>query len=230
MAIEFSRKAAISLHPIGREQSAVAVIDDAVEDPQALINQASLAAYSAGGPYYPGVRADAGEAYRAALARAALPLIRSVFGAESPQWRIECFFSLVTLAPENLALIQRLPHYDGVDADRFAVVHYLCDPKHGGTSFYRHVDTGHEIITAARFESYRASLAAGVAREGEPPLRYVDDGAPLFERIAHFECRFNRLLIYRGAALHCSTHGAGANFSADPKDGRLTVTAFLTRA
>jgi hypothetical protein len=92
------------------------------------------------------------------------------------------------------------------------------------------LETGYEIITEARFPNYRASLAAGIAREGEPPARYVDDGAPLFARIAKLECAFNRLLIYRGAALHCSSHGEGANFSADPLSGRLTVTSFLTRA
>ena len=134
------------------------IVDDAVADPRSLVDGASGVQYSAGGPYYPGVRADAGENYRAALAQAALPLIRNVFGIEAPQWQFECFFSLVTLTPEMLTLIQRLPHYDGVEDQRFAALLFLCDAKFGGTAFYRHCATGFETVNAERFPVFKHAL------------------------------------------------------------------------
>ena len=49
----------------------------------------------------------------------------------------------------------------------------------------------------------------------------------MFERIARYDCTFNRALIYRGRNLHSVNTPRSYEASADPRSGRLTVNTFL---
>lgn len=220
-----SSRAAIRVVHQGRERQPVIVADDLLADPDAWRAAAGGARYGRIGPYYPGVRAHvpggAAEALRGELAEA----IGEAFGVVPPM--LECFFSIVTTPPQALAPIQRLPHVDGLEPDRIAILVYLSGAAQGGTAFYRQRATGFETVDAARFPTFDAALKAGVAEHGLPPPAYIAADTPLYEQIAAYEARPNRALIYRSHALHCAAIPPGVALPADPATGRLSVNAFL---
>jgi len=212
---------------IGAEQSPVHVIDAASADPQGLIDSAAAQAFGPIGAYYPGVRAALDDDFRTSLTGTLSPILSDHFGLSAQRYDGECFFSLATTPPAALAPIQRLPHYDGLEAERIAVLLFLCPNRFGGTNFFRHKKTGFETVSRERFGDYKNALEDDVRQFGLPPARYIDDGAPIFDRIAQFECVFNRMLIYHGNSLHCSAIPDASHLSDDPRSGRLTINAFL---
>jgi len=110
--------------------------------------------------------------------------------------------SITTTDPSQLRVVQRVPHFDSSAANELAVVHYLCGPEHGGTSFYRHRKTHFESINSDRLKLYADTLKEEVITQHPPPAKYIDGNTPLFERIGSFEARFNRALIYPSNVLH----------------------------
>jgi hypothetical protein len=136
----------------------------------------------------------------------------------------------VTTPPARLALIQRLPHFDGFNPEGVAILYYLGGAEQGGTSFFRHKASGFETVTEERFPAYKTTLESELRTYGTPPPRYIDDGAPLFERTRKVDAAFNRMLIYRGVMLHSGAIDNMSPLHADPARGRLTVTGFLDPA
>jgi hypothetical protein len=137
--------AAVALHHVGEEAEPVLVIDGLMRTPAAMVEfaarEADFDAAAAGENFYPGVQAPAPLEYVSLLGRTLTPLIQKAFGL--PRARpanASCKLSLVTLPPEALNLAQRLPHIDTVDPLQFAVLHFFCEPRFGGTAFYRHPD------------------------------------------------------------------------------------------
>lgn len=231
-ALEFSFSAdhKIKIERLGEERQPLVIIDDALAEPDAFVAAAADQSYGTIGPYYPGLRAPLPAQFNESFCAAIAPMIAENFSIEAARWRGECFYSLVTTPPDRLAPIQRLPHYDGVEEERMAALIYLCPAHFGGTSFYRHKSTGFETVTEDRFNQFKQTLEQEIRKDGLPPARYVDDGAPLFERTRLIDTVFNRMLIYRGVNLHCSAIDNNVPLPTDPKQGRLTITAFLTPA
>ena len=228
LALAADRQTAI--REIGKERLRVAVIDDCLAAPDAAIDLAAKLSFTPIGPYYPGVRAALG-ADRASMLGAALgDAIDEALGLRPEKWTGECYFSIVTIPPGRLMPIQRMPHFDGVEETRVAALLFLARADYGGTSFYRHRTSGYETVNERRYPGYAAALEADVKRHGLPPADYIGDGAPIFEEIASFEPVFNRMLIYRGNALHCSRMKNVAALNADPRAGRLTLNLFLQPA
>ncbi len=219
-----SRTLRITHH--GDEAQPVIVFDDFVPDPQSLVDDASFLGFAERGIHYPGIRAEV----HASLVRRFLEgldgVIAEVFGV--PRYEVlEAWYSLVTKTPDGLAPIQRLPHFDGVEPGRLALLLYLRQEERGGTAFYRHRSTGFESIDAPRFEPFKAALEADIARHGAPGPGYIAGDTALYERIAFHEAKFNRAILYRGNTLHCADIPADLTLSRDPAVGRLTVNIFL---
>ena len=105
------------------------------------------------------------------------------------------------------------------------MLHYLCEPMHGGTAFYRHRATGFETITRERLAAYMDSLQRELETNGPPP-QYLTGSDSRFEQIEAVEARFNRVLLYRSQVLHSGSVNAAA-LSDDPRHGRLTANAFF---
>ncbi len=228
--LSLSPRMRVSAERIGQEGTAVAVIDDCLAAPEAAVALAASLGYAPIGPYYPGVRASLGADIAAAFGAALSEIIARALAIKAGRWAGDCFFSIVTAPPASLAPIQRLPHFDGLEDARIAAVLFLAASDFGGTSFYRHRSTGFETVNAARYPAYGEALKADVAAHGLPPAAYIGDGAPLFDEIATFEPVFNRLLLYRGAALHCSRIRNAEALGPDPRRGRLTLNLFLQPA
>lgn len=105
------------------------------------------------------------------------------------------------------------------------MVHYLGAQALGGTAFYRHRSTGFETISPARSTPYFAALSRETALSS--PQGYVSGDTTLFERIDEVDAVFNRAVFYRSHVLHCGAIPPDAELTADPLQGRLTVTGFF---
>jgi Family of unknown function (DUF6445) len=216
----------IRIERIGREGVPVVVIDDFVPRPELLADDAAMLGFAPMGVHYPGVRAVVPPVLVRRFVEPLAPLIAEVFGVRDCTV-VDALYSLVTTPPDALTPIQRLPHFDGVEPERLALLHYLGRDERGGTALYRHRATGFETVTAARLPEYERSLASEIAEGGVPDAAYIDGDTDLFEEIALFEGRYNRAILYPSNALHCAHIPDGLALSADPATGRLTVNTFL---
>ncbi|NBC20409.1 MAG: hypothetical protein GVY06_05100 [Alphaproteobacteria bacterium] len=217
----------LTIHSFGEPAEPVAVIDDYVRDPAALRAQALKAEYAPAGHHYPGDRARAPAAYLEERGDLLRNVLADLFGMRAGARLVECSYSIVTTPPDKLTPIQRMPHFDGVEPNRIAVLHYLSGPEFGGTSFYRHRATGFETVTAARYEAYSMALREDVRRHGLPPARYHSGTSEMFELTGTIDAAFNRLVIYRGNRLHSGNilrpHAVGPA----PEQARLSINTFL---
>ena len=219
------------LNHVGGEGEPVLIVDDLLNDPTALIDYATweVAFTPAGNPEggYPGVRAPAPLNYVEAVVRALSPAIERVFGLQNVTLsNAECNFSLTTMPPAQLTVQQRTPHIDTVYPLQFAMLHYLCSPDFGGTSFYRHKATGYETLDEGRAVTYDAIRARELAEEA-PPQRYVGDDTGHYARIGGCDALLNRMAIYRSCLLHSGHIRDEKPLVANPRTGRLTANIFV---
>jgi len=213
---------------IGNERAPVIFIEDVWRDPQSLVDAAAARTdYSVRSMYYPGVRSSAPPEYSHAITAQLAELIQSTFGLRGELQITDSTFSLVATPAEKLVAFQRVPHFDSTDANRIALLHYLCGSVHGGTAFYRHRSTGIEAVTEETHKQYTAAVNAEVKAYGMPPARFIDDDSEVFERIARYECTYNGALIYRGRYLHSVNTPRDFVPDSNPRTGRLTVNTFL---
>lgn len=179
------------------------------------------------GDFYPGPRTPVHQDYFSDVGPLLGSIFRKAFGCRQTMAVERALYSLVTTAPHNLSLAQRIPHIDDTDPDRYAIVHYLSLADFGGTAFYRHRSSGFETITHDRHQHYLAKLHQDLSEKDEPPTGYISSESELFEQIDHVEHRFNRAVIYPSNLLHCSMTRNDIKFPEDPSEGRLTVAAFI---
>lgn len=212
---------------VGRERRVVAIMDGMVADPDGLRRAALAAPWGPARAGYPGVRAPLPPAYLAEIAPLVAQTLHDLFGVAAARL-IDACFAMVTAAPAELALEQRVPHVDATAPGRFAFVHYLVPGGGDGTGFFRHRATGYECITDARAADYHARLSAE-ARGGLPPA-YIAGSTALFEQTALIDGAWNRAVLYESALLHSGAITAQTVLSPDPARGRLTVTGFLAAA
>ena len=217
----------VTVYQIGSEGEPVAVIENFASDPGALRDDAATRVFGTGDNHYPGVKSPAPACYLESQWAVLGPVFSEVFGIMGKVGVLDVSYALVTIAPATLGLEQRLPHVDALALGRLALIHYLVPGGCDGTAFYRHRKTGFETVDQARSAAYYTSLNDDLRTLGQPPLAYLDDSTPLFERIHHFDGHYNRALVYRGRVLHSGSIAADRELSADPLTGRLTITGFF---
>lgn len=227
MTVASRQNPSIEKLTIGREGAPLLVIDDAVADPQALVDLAASKSYAAVENYYPGIRAKAPLSYQQSVLEKFGGLFREFFGISGSLRFTGCQFSLVTRNHAELNELQRIPHIDSSSYRELAVVHYLFKADLGGTAFYRHRATGYEIIDDARKSEYFGCVQREAAGPDKPEVAYISGNTALYEQVACQAARFNRMLVYRRNSLHSGN--LGRNFVADPnpRTGRLSINAFL---
>ena len=218
----------VSAEMIGREKMPVVQIDNFVAEPDRLVADARTADFQAIAPYYPGVRAAVRAPYFADISQGLTLILAGIFGYQRGFKLEECVYSLVTRPADELAPMQSMPHFDGVNDRKLALLHYMCETNAGGTAFYRHRSTGYEVVTDARFPGYKKALEADVARVGMPKKDYPRGSSDLFEQTARYAAAYNRAIIYPGIVLHSIDIPEDFPFNADAESGRLTVNSFLT--
>lgn len=216
---------------VGREANPVMIIDDYLTEPRALVDfAASRACFATPKNWYPGLRAEPlPPAYVIATLRALHRLIGEAFELPTKGGvDANTYFGLATTAPAELSPLQRLPHFDTPNPRQIALLHYLCDAAHGGTSFFRHRTTGYEAMSEERVPAYFDRLGAELRQRGPRPARYVSGSDELFEEVERIDAKFNRLIVYRSRALHSADVNAALGLSRDPRAGRLTANTFIT--
>lgn len=231
-AADFEISDAFSLKKIqiGEEAHPILILDDLLKSPEALIAHASRATrfkpVAVDENYYPGLRAPAPKEYSINLVDTLRPLVAEHFGISTQKLAAaRCAYSIATMSPHDLSLAQRIPHFDTVEERQIAAIHYLCDPEHGGTAFFRHRSTGYESITRERSKPYFTTLKADLNKFGEPD-GYASDANAIFDRIADIDARRNRAIVYASNLLHSGMVNAAAGLSSEPEQGRLTTTLF----
>jgi Family of unknown function (DUF6445) len=216
----------IRVDHIGHEAVPIVVIDDFVARPELLASDAAMLGFVPMGPHYPGVRAVVPPALVKRFVDPLERVIAEVFGVRAFDV-IDALYSLVTTSPDALTPIQRLPHFDGVEPERLALLHFLGRGENGGTAFYRHRSTGFERITAARHAAYTNALEKELAAQGMPDPAYISGDTDLFQEIAVYGGTYNRALLYPSNVLHCARISEAVPFTTNPDAGRLTVNTFL---
>ncbi|MGH8026594.1 MAG: DUF6445 family protein [Pseudoxanthomonas sp.] len=217
----------ISKLSIGNEGAPLLIIDNLVSDPDRLVRKAARSHFVGQTSMFPGIRAPAPPSYQRFLETTLNPLLRECFGMAPGSFTFPmCHFSLVTLPPEKLAFLQRVPHIDSVRGNGLATVHYLFQGDWGGTAFYRHRRSGFEYIDEQRRDSYFRCLEQE-SRNNAAGSGYIDDDTELFERIAKVEGVFNRMVVYRRNSLHSGRIDNTRVPPADPLSGRLSINSFI---
>jgi uncharacterized protein DUF6445 len=215
---------------VGDQGLPVLVIDNFLSNADILVDYAALrcAFESVSDTFYPGVRAPMPPIYCFALRAFLGDAIGKAFGLAAGGVTGELsHFSLVTTLPGNLSVPQRMPHFDSTNPKQLAVLHYLCGPEHGGTSFYRHRRTRFEFIDDTRSQVYGSAVKEDLVALGSLPPKYICGDDPMFERIGCFAAAFNRVLVYRSIDLHSADIRPGYHFDANPRSGRLTANTFF---
>jgi hypothetical protein len=221
---------AVRTIPISAGREVALVIDNFISEPELLVAYAATHSRfdAVADNFYPGTRAAMPPIYCFALRAFLGAAIAETFGLSNNAVTGELsHFSMVTTLPQELAVAQRMPHFDSHNPKQLALLHYLCDPSHGGTSFYRHLSTGFEFVDAARKQFYADSLAADLAVLGPPPAKYICGDDQLFARTTTVAAAFNRVLIYRSINLHSADIESGFEFCGNPRQGRLTANSFF---
>lgn len=221
-------EATVRLLHIGEEREPLLLIDNVLAHPEEAVALAAEGVqYGPAGAAYPGLRAALPAAYNLRLHAALEGFIEQVFGiSREQQMVLTSSFSMVTEPANRLKHNQRVPHVDQHGEHNLALVHYLCDASFGGTAFFRHRSTGFQSVREDRKQHYAQTLNREMNSQ-LLPTRFPDATHPLFEQVGHVEAAFNRLVLYRACILHSPAIAPDAHFSSDPRQGRLTITAFL---
>jgi hypothetical protein len=219
------------LRRVGISQSPVVVVDDFSSDAEAIAELAdSLAPFPRAQNYYPGTRrvvaeTDIAWTYLQDVCERAGQFIAGAFDVDRFSL-CEGSFSLVTMEPTELEPAQRAPHFDTTDPKYYALLHYLRVPPGTGTAFYRQRSTGIELVTEANVAQFVQTAEREAARLAADS-GYIQGSDDFFEQIGAVEAIPDRLIIYQGSLLHSGIIPDGMNFSADPREGRLTANIFV---
>ena len=136
------------------------------------------------------------------------------------------YFSLLTHRETELTRFQRVPHFDSLNVDYFALVHYLNPGNFGGTGFFRHRPTGFERLTQDRFPQFTQAAEGHFRMHGEPAAQYIRGSDDHFELIATMNYRPNRIIAYLGNLSHSGIAHLEQDIDANPVTGRLTANLF----
>jgi len=219
----------VRLRKIGAEQQPLLVVDDVLDDAWAMIDAARSADfYAPPHTHYPGLNANLPESYYRTVVTALRGPIEAAFGLSSQAYlKYFGYFGLATTPADRAEPIQKIPHHDGPDPNRLAMIHYLCRAPYRGTGFFRHRTTGFESVDVERQGAYVAAAEAELARA--IPMSYAGSDTADYEMIGEAELVFNRLVLYRGHVLHSALLEPEVGGS-DPARGRLTANGFIEAA
>lgn len=228
MQLTLGPNISVSEYTIGEEKAALLVVDDFIADAEQLVEFAVQRDFAPAGQAFPGIRSAAPEAYMQLLLTSLQALIFRYFHVKGTKLGLSmCHYSMVTTPPEELSLVQRVPHIDSTDSNGLASVHYLFKSNLGGTAFYRHRSTGFEYIDETRAKKYFATLEQESGDAQFPGCNYINGDTPYFEQIASQEGVFNRMLIYRRNSLHSGSIDKDFIPDSNPRTGRLSINSFI---
>lgn len=234
--LKLNPNARIKVQPVGEHEHCV-VVDDFLQDPDAVVEYAAARAHEFEVPAnsYPGLVLD----LRRSQTDGIYDFIRRQMSRKFPFMRggvrMTTMLSMTTLRPAQLSNLQRLCHTDPrtrVDRANYAGLLYLFeDEQLGGTGFYRwkqkplieqatalEMNNPDEALTFLQqhFETYN-----------HPPA-YMSDSNEIAELIELLPARFNRWIFYSGDLPHSAYIRHAGKLTNDFHKGRLTLNTFAT--
>ena len=228
MILELHPEIRIQKVTIGSEQAPLLVIDNFVSNPDRLVRKVASSQFRPGGQFYPGIRIEAPLSYQRFFIERLKDLLAEYFQLRADSLRLSmCHYSLVTTPAAKLHILQRIPHFDSLESNGLASIHYLFKTDLGGTAFYRHRKTGFEYIDASRRDTYFRSLESENDGPDMPGPGYINGDTALFEQIAKQDGVFNRLLVYRRNSLHSGCIDPSFVPDPNPLTGRLSINSFI---
>jgi hypothetical protein len=220
------------LRRFGESQSPVVVIDEFSGVAETIAQMAdALAPFEVASNFYPGVRRKITEAdnpanrYVERTCQLAAQFVGGAFDVDGFNL-LEASFSIVTTAPSRLKPQQRAPHFDSVDPNYIALLHYLRVPDGTGTAFFRQRSTNIERVTAANLDLFVDTARAEMSRFPEDS-GYIAGSNALFEEVGRIEAVPDRMLMYQGSFLHSGIIPTNMPLNSDPRHGRLTANLFI---
>jgi Family of unknown function (DUF6445) len=226
---ELCEDANIDCRRVGNEQQEVLLVDNYLKGASSLKEYAiQKNDFARADSFYPGVRMQVPQEYTISIIKNLGFFVEQFFQLEVRQIKSAVSkFSIVTTSPNDLDLLQRIPHFDSPSRKGLAVVHYLQSIPSMGTSLYRHRPTNFEYVDEQRYSRYMANIEERFPAEDKYPEGYISGSTDQFEEVMSFDAVFNRLLMYRGTSLHSGKIGKDYNFDPSPASGRLTLTSFF---
>lgn len=229
IAYELCEDASIECFKAGNEQQEILLVDNYLKGALALKERAIQENdFARADSFYPGVRMQVPQEYTFSIVKNLGFFMERFFQLEVRQIKSAVSkFSIITTRPDNLDLLQRIPHFDSPSRKGLAVVHYLQSIPCMGTALYRHTPTDFEYVDEQRYSRYMANIQERFPSKDTYPEGYINGSTDQFEEIASFDALFNRLVMYRGTSLHSGKIGKDYNFDPSPATGRLTLTSFF---
>jgi hypothetical protein len=228
--LHFNPTPRVQLQPLLNGAQAV-VIDDALTDPQGLVDWAAHQAFAQPVYPYPGVVHDMPPQAQQRMQDFFLLHVRQHLGVRRVQ-DLALRLSLATTPPDELAPVQWLCHRDRLAVQGSGMLFAACvlylfhNPALGGTSFFRPRQSVAE--TEALVADSQAMPAADFSRRYGLQPGYMDGSNAYFEQVAHVGAAWNRVVFYDGSLFHTAEVGPAQPLAADPRAGRLTLNAFIT--
>jgi hypothetical protein len=185
-------------------------------------------AFKVADSYYPGIRMETPVPYSIALVKSLAFYIQDFFKLDLQKIKkIASRYSIVTFAPKDLGLMQKIPHFDAPNPNSLAMVYYLCDAPDSGTALYRHKESQYEYVDEERYDNYMSCVRRQFSNPDRHPEGYIYTDTAEYEQIASYNAKYNRLIAYHGSSLHSGIITPDYNFDSDPASGRLTITTFI---
>jgi len=213
---------------VGQTQTPVLIVDDIGESVANILSVATaLGPFPPATNNCPGVRRilspDDRSAWRylTALLECASPYLAGAFNLDRFDL-VEASFSMVSMQPAQLKPAQRIPHFDSVEADFFAIIHYVS--ACAGTAFYRHVRTSVETVNFHNVDHLVSQLRKDAEFSSE---QYFSDSDGRFEKIGMVDGIPGGLVAYPGRLLHSGIIPVDQELSVIPSKGRLTTNIFI---
>ncbi len=230
MPYSVNRAATPYLNHVGQEKTPIFILDNFLENlSESLLKDVEKLEFDQATTYYPGIRAKLPEEYILAVAQALVPVMQKIY-AIPENYKIEfydSYYSLVTLNPADLMVEQQIPHFDGADKYRFALLHYINPNPHGGTAFYRHNKTGMERIYEEQADTFLSSVSQYFSEHTGQESKYIDSSNTQFTKIGEIPYVQNRMAIYPGNLLHSGVINPDVDVDPSPVSGRLTANIFI---
>jgi hypothetical protein len=217
----------VSVNYIGSSQSPVILFDLNLDLSDFLISKASTYKmdWIPASNFYPGIWSKVPVGFCSELQRFIKPYIDKYFlNYKSEVSNIYSCYAMAVKDKNELAITQKIPHFDSFSPTQIAAVLYLCDEEFGSTAFYRHKNTKIEKVTQDNKNHYMHAIKKeldGLTDQLTEPCDL------LFEKTFECKAKKGRLLLYPSAVFHNGIINKVNHTQKDPKKGRLTITSFI---
>lgn len=218
--------------PLGEHGSCL-VVDDALQDPEALRRFAEeQRARFVHAPFnaYPGIELGLTGPIQHALSDFFDRHIRGLLGSRRTL-RMNCRLAMATTPPEQLEPRQWLCHRDSAWIERenniaASVLYLFEDAGFGGTSFYAPRRSADQIARLVHDSGTMGRVGFSARYHLQPG--YMAEGNEWFDRIGRVDARWNRIIFYDGRLFHSGEIGSEQALCGEPMHGRLTLNGFYT--